>query len=351
VQITKGFFGQESIVTVSGSDIALMHNFTASLTTEWERPEIEGSLSYTYSRLPFDVNASVYRVIAPSTYSIGSNSLPWTQETVGASTGITYNMPRAFDSQTFSLAYSFSSVTGKLSTPVSALNPYDTPSYPSRGLLGALHLGWGYSNATGFLWSVGNEQGIDLNASFDLSEPALASDFSGYAASFNFATYQRMPWLEHHVLALHAAGGLSGGNAGGRGPFYVGGFQNIPLISTVQNLLVQGGVSLRGYPVVAEVGRYYGLFNAEYRFPIVNIDRGLSTLPIFLDRITGAAFVDYGSAFDTPERAQFKTGVGGELWFDLTLGYLLGFTFRAGYARGLASGGMDTTYFIAAVPF
>jgi hypothetical protein len=153
------------------------------------------------------------------------------------------------------------------------------------------------------------------------------------------------------VLGLHAAGGASGGNAGGRGPFYVGGFQDIPLVSTIQNSLVQGGIVLRGYPVVAEIGRYYGLFNAEYRFPIVNIDRGLETLPLFLDRITGAAFVDYGSAFDLPEKADFKAGVGGELWFDVTLGYILGFTFRAGYARGVSPGGIGKTYFIAAVPF
>src|SRR3981081_3880827 len=101
---------------------------------------------------------------------------------------------------------------------------------------------------------------------------------------------------------------------------------------------------LRGYPVVAQVGHYYGLLNAEYRFPIVNIDRGPSTLPVFLNRISGAAFVDYGSAFDFFERAKFKAGVGGELWFDMTLGYIIGFTFRVGHAKGLASGGFDKTY-------
>jgi hypothetical protein len=83
----------------------------------------------------------------------------------------------------------------------------------------------------------------------------------------------------------------------------------------------------------------------------VNIDRGSSTLPIFLNRINGAAFVDYGSAFDIFSGAQFKTGVGGELWFDFTLGYIASFTFRAGYARGLASEGIDKLYWVAAVPY
>jgi hypothetical protein len=102
---------------------------------------------------------------------------------------------------------------------------------------------------------------------------------------------------------------------------------------------------------VAEVGHYYGLFNAEYRFPILNIDRGLSTLPVFLNRISGSTFLDYGSAFDDANAAHFKTGVGAELWFDLTLGYVEGFPFRIGYLRGLASGGIDKVYWVAAIPF
>ena len=214
-----------------------------------------------------------------------------------------------------------------------------------------MHLSWVYSNTDGSLWSVGNEQGFDMSATLDLSEPYLGSEFSGFAATLNFGTYLRMPWLQHHVLALHAGGGMSGGNFGGNGAFYVGGFQDIPLVSTIQNSLVQGGVALRGYPVVAEVGHYYSLSNVEYRFPILNVDHGPSTLPIFLNRVNGSAFLDYGSAFDDPANAHFKTGVGAELWLDFTLGYVLGFTFRAGYAKGLASGGMDKTYFVAVVPF
>src|SRR5260221_1692006 len=54
---------------------------------------------------------------------------------------------------------------------------------------------------------------------------------------------------------------------------------------------------------------------------------------IFLNRISGAAFVVYGSAFDDAKVAEFKTGVGGELWFDLTLGYRLGFTRASGRTR------------------
>ena len=160
-----------------------------------------------------------------------------------------------------------------------------------------------------------------------------------------------MPWLKHHSVALHAGAGTSGGVFPGRGAFYVGSFVELPVVDTVRNILIQGGVTLRGYPSVIVAGRSYALGNLEYRFPIVNVDRGPSTLPLFLNRITGNVFLDYGSAFDLLDQAKFKTGTGAELWFDMTLGYIAAFTFRIGYARGLSSGGIDKTYFVAAVPY
>jgi hypothetical protein len=353
VQITPGNFGQASIVTTNGGDIAGLHAFAASITTEWERPEFQGDLQYVYSRLPVDLTAHLYRNIQPrGGYQLGPDYRPtWIEETVGLDTGIGYTMPRAFDSQSFALNYSAARIAGELPIPADKLDPYETPAVPTRGLLTSVHLGWSYSNAQGYLWSVGAERGFSVGANLDISDHAIASDFNGYAASFNFQTYFLMPWFRHHVVAFHAGGGTAGGNFGGRGAFYVGGFIDEPVIDTVRNYLVQGGIQLRGYPVVAEVGRNYGLLNAEYRFPIVNVDRGPSTLPIFLQRVSGAAYVDYGSAFDTANTAEFKTGVGGELWFDFTLGYIENFTFRLGHAKGLASGGIDKTYFLAAIPF
>src|SRR5205085_9527601 len=92
--------------------------------------------------------------------------------------------------------------------------------------------------------------------------------------------------------------GTSGGAFPGGGAFYIGSFVDLPVVDTVRKILIQGGITLRGYPAIVEAGRSYTLGNLEYRFPIVNIDRGPSTLPIFLNRINGAIFFDYGSAFD-----------------------------------------------------
>ena len=41
--------------------------------------------------------------------------------------------------------------------------------------------------------------------------------------------------LAESIEAIHAAGGSSAQNRGGRGPFYVGGFIDLPIVDTVRN--------------------------------------------------------------------------------------------------------------------
>ncbi len=325
---------------------------STAATVEFEKPELQGSLGYRYSGLPVDFSASVFRSIAPRPgYALGQYKPVAVQESIGATTALAYSQPRAFDSRTVAISHSVYRLGAELPMPIDRLDPYETPVIPPRGLASTLGFSYAFSNAESFLWSVGPERGFSASLSVNVSDPMLGSSVSGFAANGDFTTYVRMPWLRHHALALHAGGGTSGGTVPGSGAFYVGGFVDLPLVDTVRNALIQGGITLRGYPAAVIGGRSYALTNAEYRFPILNVDRGDSTLPIFLNRISGAAFVDYGSAFDALRDAPFKTGVGAEIWTDWTLGYVLPFTFRVGYARGLASLGIDKLYFVAAVPY
>ena len=354
VQITPGNFGEMAVVNASGADITGVHSVAVSLQDEFEHPDLAGSFTYTYGRLPVDVSFQAYRSLAPRTdgLQIGQAYQPtWIQETLGASVGLGYAMPRAFDEQSFSLSYGFQRVGGQLNIPVSKYDPYATPSYPLRGVASDLHLGYGYSNAEGYLHSVGNERGFSFNAGLDVADPWLGGDFKGFTATAQLATYWPMPWHHHHVLALHASTGAAGGAYPGRGEFYVGGFIDEPVVSSIQSTIVQSNVVLRGYAPVTEVGQYFSLFNAEYRFPIWETERGLSTLPAFLSRISGDVFTDYGSAYDDPRTAQFKTGSGAELWFDLTFSYVVSMTFRLGFAHGWASAGIDHAYFVAVAAF
>jgi hypothetical protein len=350
-------FGQLFQLSVKGSDIAGIHSFSATLGFETDQPDPQFNVNYTYGRLPFDLGVNVYRNISPgATYTLGKNSVNWVQSAVGGSVSINYSIPGAFESHSLSLAYSVSDVFGDITLAQQPLNPYDTPHLPTQALAAVASLGWSYGNAQSYLWSVSPERGFNASASIDISHPVIGSDYRGFRAHGDITTYVQMPWKHHHVLAIHGGGGLMGGSFPG-GPFYVGGFADFSPTDQLNTLLsaggflYQSGIVLRGYPVAVQTGAYYLLANAEYRFPIVNIDRGMSTTPLFLNRVSGNVFLDVGSAFDDPRTTSFLTGVGTELWFDTTIGYFASLNFRVGYARGLAAGGTDKVYFVAAVPY
>lgn len=352
VQITEGSFGQAMIVNVAQSDLTGFHTVSLSQTMEFEKPALQGTLGYLYGRLPFNAGVAAFRSLTPrGGYSFGNYKPPVVQEAVGFTSSISYDQPGAYDTRSYYFGHSISRIGAEIPVPVDKLDPYETPTLPPRGVASTLTFGYSYSNAERYLWGLGAERGMSLALTFNFTHPTIGSEFEGFVTNGDFTTYYLMPWAKHHSVALHAGGGTSGGVFPGRGAFYVGSFVDLPLVDTLRNQLIQGGITLRGYPPVIVAGRSYVLGNVEYRFPIVNVDRGVSTLPFFLNRVSGNVFFDYGSAFDLIQTAQFKSGTGAELWFDFTLGYVASFSFRLGYARGLASGGLDKAYFVAAVPF
>ena len=51
--------------------------------------------------LPFNTSLNIYRNIAPgATYTLGKNSVNWTQSAVGGSVGISYAINHPFDDAT-----------------------------------------------------------------------------------------------------------------------------------------------------------------------------------------------------------------------------------------------------------
>ena len=95
----------------------------------------------------------------------------------------------------------------------------------------------------------------------------------------------------------------------------------------------------------------------DYRFPIAYIDRGLSTLPGFLRTLSGAAFLDWGGAYNELDLRDpwqsYHVGVGGELRVDFSLVYNDDTELRIGLARGLDSKAPPgvQSYFVFAAGF
>lgn len=92
--------------------------------------------------------------------------------------------------------------------------------------------------------------------------------------------------------------------------------------------------------------------NLEYRFPIAQIRRGVSTLPVFVQRIYGDVFADTShAAFGRFNPDLIAVGAGAELFVDLLVGFFIPFTVRVDYAHGFMRNGEDQVYGILSSPF
>jgi Tol biopolymer transport system component len=106
-----------------------------------------------------------------------------------------------------------------------------------------------------------------------------------------------LPGFAHHVLALNVAGGYQ--DSRGTGYFEVGGVSGGSLDILPGYALGEGRrtFGVRGFPAGSLLGIRAYKASAEYRAPLVLPGRGLSTLPLFLERTSITLFGDAGSAW------------------------------------------------------
>jgi len=335
-----GSFGKNALtISTNGSDAVGHHSYAASVTFEPNGPEWQGSIGYAYSRLPFDFRTNVFRFTAPQrNYQVGEAPQTVIEHAYGVSTSVGIWSPAEFDAQAASLSFNISDLSHD--SPLgSGLDPWSpVPTEPSSGLLSWVHVGYLFTNAEGSLYGVSSERGFTLNLGADWAGPALGSDSTLASFYGNVTGYLRMPWRHHHVLALAGSVGSSSGTYARRQGFSAGGYADQPLIDVYTSGVRQSLFVLRGYEPSQFIGNNFSLINAEYRFPIAYVDRGVSTLPVFLRQVSGSLFADWGGAYDHIDRSDpFKVlhlGAGGELWINFVLGYRLEWTLRLGVAHG-----------------
>jgi len=237
------------------------------------------------------------------------------------------------------------------------LDPYATvPAEPHRGQLGLVHLGYEYTNVEGSTYGVSLERGFSFDVGLDYASEATISDDTLLSLSGRIRSYNQLPWLRHHVLALTLAGGAAGGSYPRQGFFSLGGYDQLPVLDAYTSNLRQSAHKLRGFLPAQFRGRQFLASQIEYRFPISYLERGISTLPVFVPTLVGNVFLDAGGAFNTfdydaPEKV-LHMGVGAELWADVTLGYSTTNMLRYCVARGLGPDAQGVvTYFVASSRF
>ncbi|WP_437504585.1 BamA/TamA family outer membrane protein [Sorangium sp. So ce1099] len=349
-----GSYGSNALtVSVTGGDIVGRHAIFGELTVQPDAPSPDVLLGYNYGRLPIDLGVRGYHVTSPRRgYRIGGRDITYDERTIGIVSGISYPVRGEFSWQT--LSASFSSVAFKGKLPIGdRLDPYAPRTIlPPQGTLNLAHLGYAFSNAEGSVDAAGAPRGISLNAGLDYAGPETGSSYTTYAFSTALSAYVAMPWSGDHTLAFRVAGAVSGGNFPRGAAYAVGGYdlENLTLADTLITGVTNSSFTLRGYAPGVVSGRSYFSQTFEYRVPVLQPDRGLSTLPIYLRRIDASLFLDHGGAFnrfETDDLALFKRGgllyspqlhtsIGGEVWFSLNAGYVVFSQLRFGYAYGLS---------------
>lgn len=193
------------------------------------------------------------------------------------------------------------------------------------------------SQSPSFRYAYGVAVGRRVTATMSILDERLGGDFGDLQVEGFYTEMIPMPWRGHQILALKLSAGASARGLRRRSAFFVGGFSQQQ--DQIRNLLVRNAWSeagvLRGYSRSAFDGRYYAVFNAEYRIPIVDVDRGFGALPVLFERIVVAAFTDWGRAWsDAITLKDLAGSVGASLIWGLRVGYGERISLMLQYAHG-----------------
>lgn len=256
-----------------------------------------------------------------------------------------YKVYRSLD-----LSYTYQFLSGKKSYD---FYPNDiVPVFPKEGNKASLGVSYNFSTVRSYGKSISSEEGFRYNIDIKLYNDLLGSAFDLYSAEFGTAFYLKNPLFTRHVNAFQINYGLSGGELYKRRLFYLGSVPARDIILDFINDLRVGDTYLRGYAPYSVSGENYLLINYEYRFPIVDVDKGFELLPVFLNRVYASIFIDVGNAFDRRYIPDILlVGSGMELRTELKLGFYVPATLRLGYSQGFVGNGQSQLYWVLGFQF
>ncbi len=355
-RVDEDGFGQSLTIFAGSMDIAGHHSISGNIKFGLTgKNRFTYGIEYGFYRLPCDIKLNHSRYLTPQGgLRIDNKSVPWDELGYRTSLTVTYPLKRKDYTHDFHIKYRFTYMTAKeeIDTPVDPNAAL--PVLPDKGWLSGFELGWRFSNIHGAAYAISAEQGGSLWANLSFDIPELGSDYSALSITYGTSGYFEIPFLKHNVIAVRFAGGYGSSTFSRRGIFVLGGFPEQDIIMDIVNQLRMWSVALRGYPPAAMWGEQYYLLNFEYRIPLLNIFRGITTVPWQIERLYMSVFTDSGLTLwgnEDFDADKIKTGLGAELFFSMKLAYYESITFRLGYAYGFMDKGGHNVYFVLSSPF
>ncbi len=349
--LAVGSFGQAVTAQTSGADVAGLHGWSMGGTLELERGDISVGAAYGYGGLRPGLRIAAARAIGRRTnFRVDGVAQPWTEELYSFTAALGVPARRNDRSAvSISLDYDFDWFR-RLSTPSMIGNPDQTvPGVPASDFRTAgIALRAGFGNVRAFLYGVGPGEGMEGSAAVRVDHPAVGASARALVLSWFWRGYWKVPWGESNNLMVRVTGGVRTGDLARGAAFALGGAPSQDIAQSIINSTRSSPTGfLRGYEQRSLVGNIFHLANLEYRHQIVEIERGASTLPLFVKRLHAAAMVDAGAAYDGPFATDdVRWSVGGALRLDAFFGYFVPGAFELGYSRGLSQDGIGEGWFL-----
>jgi Tol biopolymer transport system component len=343
-----GMGGTVSLSTTM-SDPARNHLVSAALLIPGS--DFSAEVGYSYLRLWPSLDFSARRTAAqPYGLIVDGVDTTYRQHILGASASIGLPVLRRPAASTdIAFGYDYTAYGPAETFPVADPTTGATRR-PDGGPDANLFAHWVFSNVVSWPYSISGQEGRRLDAYLRISDPALGGRFRTTVATWSWAEFLTPPWARLHAFGILYRGGAGIGDT--RNLFALGGFPSQDTLRTI--FLNQRGccVFLRGYPASSIRGDAFQAISAEYRFPLLWIERGYQTFPLYLRRIWASAFFDAGNAyFGAFHPSDLKTDVGVEAHLQFNFAYFLESEVQIGYAHGFQSPGGDQLYFLAAASF
>jgi Tol biopolymer transport system component len=338
--------------TLEGYDPIGHHSYSLSaawvMDNEAATQATGASLEYEYSGWPVDISLGTRVRDYPRNQSLirESRFVRFFEREYAGNLSLSYPLQSVSDSLYLSATLE-GRHTGFSDRPETTPDPGDIePQNPENGWFNETSFQIFYSNVEQYIFTAGPAKGVSGHARVAFQNDMTGSDFDATTFDYNLRGYHPSPWFDQHIFTLGVSGGATYSNLRGQTGFAIGGYRPQDFLNSI--LLRQSGAQLllRGYPANVVTGTHFQLLNGEYRFPLWDMDEGLSTLPLFFKRLKGAVFADSGIAGSRSDMhfSNLRTSVGAELTLDTTMGYSFSSPFRVGYARGLSQDGVSEWY-------
>jgi len=185
-------------------------------------------------------------------------------------------------------------------------------------------LGLRFDNRESYLNSPGYSTGRYLDLVVETNE-LLNSDYEGQVVQAQWLEIFDLPG--RRSLSMQTLWGMTDKRGE---PFSLGGEDRI----SESQLFGRDDFALRGYSSSTMVGQFYNVNRLNYTQWLARIEEGWKNYPLALGDISSKLFIDYGSAWQTSESADYLTGAGIEVNVEVLFFYNLLLPVSMTYAHG-----------------